>query len=373
MWLLRNEDRTLLVRFGAVLVVLGASAAGYYSGFLQADAATKLVTPDEVNNVEVYSRAKPAVVTIDVTFPDQALQPGETNRLLSSGFFVAPNLVVTNYHAITGAQEFHLILHDGRRFPFVLLASDPGLDVSLLELKGARAPAILKFGSSDALLPGQRLIVIGSPAGNPNTISVGVFGSFNRIEPPVDNIGTEIPRMILTDANIQPGNSGGPVLDSKGDVIGVVDANLQNAVGSGGVIGLAIPSSLVAQSVADLRNFGVSQRGNLGAKLRDLTSIDPVFLRAVGLSSTAGALIDEVEPGSPAETAGLRGSVRNRDGKLAELGDIILKVDDTTVQDRFGVLQQVAKARPGKVVTLRVWRNKAPVTVKVTIKARPKA
>ncbi|HEX2863936.1 MAG TPA: trypsin-like peptidase domain-containing protein [Deinococcales bacterium] len=351
----------MLARLGAVLVVLAASAAGYYAGFLQADAATKLVTPDEVNNVEVYSKAKPAVVTVDVTFPDQALQPGESNRLLSTGFFVSANEVVTNYHAIAGAQEFH-----------VLLASDPGLDVALLEVKGARAPAVLRFGSSDALLPGQRLIVIGSPAGNPNTISVGVFGSFNRIEPPVDNIGTEIPRMILTDANIQPGNSGGPVLDSKGEVIGVVDANLQNAVGSGGVIGLAIPGSMVAQSVSDLRNFGVSQRGNLGAKLADLASIDPVFLRAVGLSSTAGALVDEVEPGSPAETAGLRGSVRNRDGKLAELGDIILKVNDTTVADRYGVLQEVAKARPGKVVTLRVWRNKAPVTVKVTIKARPK-
>lgn len=352
---------------------LAAAAAGYYSGFIAADAAPKLVTPDEINNVEVRQKAARAVVTVVAKYPPEQLQPGEPAEGYSSGFFISPTLVVTNYHAIDGAIGYSVILHDGTTRPVTIYNLDPGIDIALLEVKGIKAPGVLRFGDSSSLVPGQKLIVLGSPNGYPNNMSVGVFSSFNRVEPPVDEIGTEIPRMILTDANIQQGNSGGPILDSRGNVVGVADASIQNAVGTGGLLGLGIPAALVSQSVSDLQKFGSTQRGSLGqdVKLRDLSDIDPVFLKAVGLNSSNGAVVDSVPPGTPAARAGLRGSRRDpNSGKLTEIGDIILKVNDKQVRDRYDVIQEVSRFRPGQSVTLSLWRNNRPVTVKVAITAR---
>ena len=228
----------------------------------------------------------------------------------------------------------------------------------------------MRFGNAKDILPGQKLIVLGSPAGKPNTVSVGVAGSLNRITEFNDDIGVEIPEMLLTDANIQLGSSGGPVLDSKGAVVAVVDANLTNQVGAGGVIGLAIPGDLVSQSVSDLEKFGVSQRGQLGATMKNLSELEPITRKLSGLSSDQGAMVLIVEPGSPAAKAGVRAAVVDKDGKLEALGDIILKVEGKVIKDRFEVVQEIAKRRPGQTASLTIWRNKQAVQIKVAIVAR---
>ena len=356
-------------RFWVVAVFLAAAALGYLTGWVTAQ--PKLVTPDEINTVEVASKAMPAVVTVIAKIAPEAVQPGEDGFVTSSGFFYKSNLVVTNYHSIDNDPVGVTVqLRDGRRFPATIEAVDPGIDIALLKVEKITAPATLKFGNSKSTLPGQKLIVLGSPSGKPNNVSTGVAGSFNRIDEFNDDIGVEIPEMLLTDANIQLGNSGGPVLDSKGAVIGVVDANLTNAIGAGGVIGLAIPSNIVAESVNDLEKFGVSQRGQLGATLKDLAELEPITRKLSGLSSDQGAMILEIEPGSPAAKAGLRAAVLDKDGKLESLGDIILKVDNRVTKGRFEVIQEVAKRRPGQSVGLTVWRNKSPLQVKVSIVAR---
>ncbi len=353
-----------------LILIVAIAVFGYYAGSVTA--STRLVTPDEVNTVEVVNNAIKAVVTVTAKIAPEAVQPGDSDTFTSSGFFYRPDLIVTNYHAVTGSVvRVSVTLYDGREVPATIQNVDAGLDVAVLRVPGVKAPGLLRFGDSNSLLSGQKLIVIGAPFGKRNTVSVGSMGSLNRIDEQIaDGVGEEIPQMIVTDANIQQGNSGGPLLDSRGNVVGVVDANLVNAVGSGGLLGLAIPGDLVRQSLEDLEKYNVSQRGQLGASLRDLSDLEPYTRKLAGIVSTQGAWIDEVELGGPAARAGLRPARRDRNGKLEDLGDIILKVNDRTVVDRFAVIQEVAKYRPGQIVNLRVWRNKSLVTVRVTITAR---
>lgn len=356
-------------RLMVVAIFLVAAAAGYFTGLTTAQ--TKLVTPDEINTVEIVGRSRRAVVTVFAKIAPEARQPGEPEDVISSGFFYKSNLIVTNYHGIAdNPVAVSVQLFDGRRVPATIEAIDQGIDIALLKVSGVTAPTTLKFGNSKDVAPGQKLIVLGSPSGKPNSVAVGVASSYNRITEFNDDIGVEIPEMLLMDVNIQLGNSGGPVMDSRGNVVSVVDANLTNAVASGGVIGLAIPSNLVSESLSDLEKFGVSQRGQLGANLKDLSELEPITLKLAGFSSSNGAMVVEVEPGGPAAKAGIRAATLNRDGKLETLGDIVIKVDTVAVRNKFDVVQEVARRRPGQSVTLTVWRNKQPVQLKVQITAR---
>jgi serine protease Do len=351
-------------RLGVLLAFIIAVGLGYYSGYTTAQ--SRLVTPDEINTVEVRNRSIRAVVTIIAKLAPEAVGQGEDPNAYSSGFFISPNKIVTNYHAVADAVNVQAQLFDGRRVSVIIEAEDRGIDIALLRVQGVTAPATLKFSSTE-VLSGQKVIVLGSPQRKPNTVSTGIVSSFNRIEEFPDDVGIEIPQMMLTDANIESGNSGGPVLDSKGFVIGVVDANLESALNASGRIGLAIPAPLVQQSINDLERSGVSQRGQLGAELKDVIELEPFARREIGLSSNRGALVLDVQPGSAGARAGLRGSEIDRDGRIVALGDIILRVNNTVIQGRYDVIQQVARRRPNEVVTMNVWRNKKAVDLKVTL------
>jgi serine protease Do len=352
-------------RLGVLLVFVAAVAVGYYSGFTAAQ--SRLVTPDEINNVEVRQRNIRGVVTIIAKSAPEAVPQGEDPNIYSTGFFYSANRIITNYHAVNNDPVgVQVQLYDGRRFRAEIEAYDIGIDIAILRVQGVTAPTILRFSSSE-VLPAQKAIVLGSPQRKPNNIAVGVVSGFNRIEEFPDEIGIEIPEMMLTDANIESGNSGGPVLDSKGFVIGVVDANLESSLTATGKIGLAIPAPLVQQSISDLEKFGVSQRGKLGAQLKDVSELEPFVLREVGLNSNRGALVVDIDPSSAAARAGLRASTLDRDGRITALGDVILKVGNRDVQGRYDVIQQVAKRRPGDTVVLSVWRNKRPAELKFTL------
>jgi S1-C subfamily serine protease len=356
-------------RLGVLFAFIVAAGVGYYSGVTTAQ--SKLVTPDEINTVEVRGRTIRAVVMIIAKSAPEAVPQGEDPNFYSSGFFYKPNLIVTNYHAINNSPvSIRVQLFDGRQFPVTIEAYDPGIDIAVLRVSGVTAPATIKFGNSAEVLPGQKAIILGAPLKKPNNISVGVVSSFNRIEEFTDEIGVEIPEMLLTDANIESGNSGGPILDSKGNLIAVVDANLESTITATGKVGLGIPSSLVQQSLNDLEKSGVSQRGQLGATLKDVSELEPFALEAVGLTSSRGALVLDVEPDGAGARSGLQASDISNDGKLKRLGDIILKVDNKVVQGRFDTIQEVAKRRPGQTLTLTVWRNKKPVQLKVTVRPR---
>ncbi|ABF44406.1 MULTISPECIES: S1C family serine protease [Deinococcus] len=356
---------------GILLLLAGAVTGAYVTGRVSAQRA--LVTPDEINTVEVTQKALQAVVRVDNRLRKDVLQPGDDPVETGSGFFYKQNLIVTNYHVIQDQESVSVTLYNGRRVPARVEGIDPGIDIAILRVTGVTAPKTLSFGRSAGLIPGQKLITIGTPLKIQNFVTTGVFSvlASARDVPRNDQLGQEIGQYLITSANIQQGNSGGPVLDSRGAVVGVADANAAPNSFVPGVIGIAIPGDLVRQSLDDLEKIGVPQRGTLGVTLVDLDSLDPALRQLAGLSSSEGALVDEVPAGTAGARAGLRGSLRNSRGQLlAPLGDVIVSVDGQRVRNSFDVIRLVAAKRPGQTVTLRVWRNKKPVDVKVTLQKR---
>ncbi|GEM90233.1 MULTISPECIES: S1C family serine protease [Oceanithermus] len=323
----------------------------------------------EAARVRVIQEAMPAVVKIQGT-PTYA---GGEDAVWGSGFFYSSGRVVTNFHVVDGLKNLTVTLYDGRSYPADVFAVDRGIDLAILEVHGATAPATLTFARETQVLAGQTAIVLGSPFGKRNLVSVGVIsgsGPFDFVgQLGEGDVGIEIPEIFYTDARVEPGNSGGPLLDGQGRVIGVIDAVLGGASGIGG-LGIAVPGYLVVQSIYDLEQFGVPQRGWLGAALVDLTELDPLTLRLAGLESTQGAMVDRVQPGSPAEAAGLQGARRDRYGKLVELGDVIVAVGGKAVKNRFDVIREIARRRPGEKVELTLWRNGQKITVTVQLTAR---
>jgi len=325
--------------------------------------------PEEASRVKVIQETLPAVVKIQGT-PTYA---GGEDAVWGSGFFYTNARIITNYHVVDGLENLTVTLYDGRSFPAETYAVDRGIDLAILEVHGAGAPAVLKFATETGVFAGQTAIVLGSPFGKRNLVSVGVIagsGPFDYVgQLGEDDVGIEIPEIYYTDARVEPGNSGGPLLNGQGLVVGVIDAVLGGASGIGG-LGIAIPAYLVVQSIHDLERYGVPQRGWLGAVLVDLTDLDPLILHLAGLESTRGAMVEQVLPGSPAEDAGLRGARRDRYGKLVELGDVIVSIEGRPVGNRYDVIRELARRRPGNEVELALWRNGRRITVTVRLKAR---
>ncbi|BDP40249.1 hypothetical protein DAETH_02180 [Deinococcus aetherius] len=363
--------RSLARAAGLALLLLAAATGAYVTGRVQAQRT--LVTADEINTVEVAQQALPAVVRVDARLRKDVLQAGDDPVETGTGFFYKRDLIVTNYHVIQYQESVSVTLSNGRRVTARVEGVDPGIDIAILRVSGVTAPRTLSFGRSAGLLPGQKLITIGTPLRIPNFVATGVFSvaASARDVPRNDQLGGEIGQYLVTTTNIQGGNSGGPVLDSRGAVVGVADANAAPNNFVPGVIGIAIPGDLVRQSLEDLERIGVPQRGTLGVTLVDLDSLEPALRQLAGLSSSEGALVDEVPAGTAGARAGLRGSLRNSRGQLlAPLGDIIVAVDGQRVRGSFDVIRLVAAKRPGQTVNLRVWRNKRSVDVRVPLQKR---
>lgn len=356
-------------RWAMVLGLAALLGTAYLAG--RVTAARALVTPDEINTVEVTSNAVKAVVRVDARVPKSQLQPGDDPIETGSGFFYKPNLIITNYHVVQFQDAITVTLYDGRTVAAKLEGVDPGIDIAILRVGGVSAPKVLGFGSSALLIPGQKLIVIGTPLKYPNFIATGVYSTSANVNAQrSDNLGLEVGQYLLTTASIQQGNSGGPVLDSRGNVVGVADANAAGNSFLPGLIGVALPADLVAQSLSDLERVGVSQRGTLGVTFQDLANLDPALRKAVGLTSSEGALVVDVPAGSTGARAGLQASLTNAQGQLVSLGDVIVAVDGVRTRNQYDVIRLVAAKRPGDTVTLKLWRNRKEVNLKVPLAKR---
>jgi len=332
----------------------------------------RLTTPEEVARVEVLRRSLPAVVKVSGILRDPAT--GNEGPASGAGFFYSPSRIITNYHVVQDLRDVTVELFDGRPFPAQVFAVDKGIDIAILSVQGVVAPAQLSFGSSQNLAVGMGLVVVGSPLGQRNLASYGILAGIGTPGVPSDSplgpdIGSEIGDVLFTDARMNQGNSGGPVLDLQGRVVGVANAILSDLSGIGG-FGVVLPIDLVKQSVSDLERFGVPQRGNLGVTLLDLAELDPLLLGRVGLLSTRGAMIEKVIQGGPASRAGLRGAERDQRSKLVLLGDIILAINGKVMRTASEVTQTIARLRPGDKANLTIWRNGRRLDVTVNIVAR---
>jgi serine protease Do len=295
------------------------------------------LTDEERSIIGVARQVSPAVVS--VLRPD-----GSGSGVMIRG----DGILLTNAHVVGSFKRVRVGLADGRILEGEVLGQDPTVDVAVVRLPERDLPAA-RLGDSDSLEVGQRAVAIGNPLGLDRTVTSGVVSALNRAPP-----GFGLDQLIQTDAAISPGNSGGPLLDSRGRVIGINTAVIR-APGSEG-LGFAIPINLANDVAQQLLTTGHVRRAFLGIEYRDL---EPEIASTFGLPVQQGVIVAAVTSGSPADRAGLR------------RGDIITRVDDVPVP-HGGDLRRALRARsPGAEVTLTVLRASKRFTARVRLAETP--
>src|SRR5450631_3293442 len=274
------------------------------------------------------------------------LQPRKTNSL-GSGFIVdTSGIVVTNNHVIADADEINVIMNDGTKIKADLVGVDKKTDLAVLKFKPAKPLVAVKFGDSDKLRLGEWVIAIGNPFSLGGTVTAGIVSARNRdiSSGPYDNY-------IQTDAAINRGNSGGPLFNLDGEVIGVNTLIISPSGGSIG-IGFAVPSKTVASVVDSLRQFGELRRGWLGVRIQQVTD---EIAESLSIKPPRGALIAGVEDKGPAKPAGI------------EPGDVVVKFDGKDIKEPKDLSRVVADTAVGKEVDVVIIRKGAEETRKVTL------
>ena len=270
----------------------------------------------------------------------------QERQSLGSGFILdAAGYVLTNQHVVANANEIRIKLTDARSFPAKLIGSDPRTDLALVRIEGKNLPAAA-LGDSDALKVGDWVLAIGNPFGLEATVTAGIVSATERVigAGPYDNF-------IQTDASVNPGNSGGPLIDGQGRVVGVNTAIFSQSGGSVG-IGFAIPINLAKDVLLQLRDSGRVVRGYLGVSVVPVTED---VLKARRLPARQGAVVAEVSGRSPAATAGL------------QAGDVIVAFGGRDVTDPLDLTRRVAQTAPGTRTDVTVVRDGARRTVQVTV------
>ncbi len=309
--------------------------------------------------VEVVQKTSPAVVYIGTVQlvdgfrtrnPFQEFSYGEREEKravegLGSGVIVdAAGLIVTNEHVIRGASEIHVVLADGRQVDAEVIGSDADNDLAVLKVTAKGPLPFAKVGTSSDLMIGEKVIAIGSPFGLKKTVTVGVVSAINRS---FKADGRTFNDFIQTDASINPGNSGGPLLNVDGEVIGINSAIFASAQG----IGFAIPADKVKRIVNELTAFGKIRPAWIGIDVQPMTA---EIRKRLGWSRADGALVINVDPGSPAEQAGL------------QRGDIVTSVGATQVEDAEDFTVRL-KSYPVKTpLSLSVFRGGQTLSIAVT-------
>ena len=274
-------------------------------------------------------------------------------RAQGSGFFVsADGYAVTNNHVVQGAQSVEVVLDDETRLEAEIVGTDPATDLALLKVETDDTHPFVAWGASGDLQVGEWVVAIGNPFGLRATVTAGILSARSR-----DIRSGPYDSFLQTDAAINSGNSGGPLFNAEGEVVGVNTAIFSPSGGSVG-IGFAIPSRVAQTVVADLRDDGRVDRGYLGVRLQP---VDEDLADALGMpeEATDGALVAEVTDGSPADTAGLRP------------GDVVTGLAGETIEDARDLTFAVAALESGKEVPVTVLRQGEERQLSVTIGQQP--
>jgi len=279
------------------------------------------------------------------------VRPEHKAQSLGSGFIIdASGLVVTNNHVIDGADEVSVILQDNTTLKAEVVGRDETGDIALLKVKTEKPLPTVEFGDSNVMRVGDWVLAIGNPFGLGGTVTAGIVSARSRDirQGPYDDF-------IQTDAAINRGNSGGPLFNMDGKVIGINTAIFSPSGGSIG-IGFSIPSNMAKNIVMQLKDFGHPRRGWLGVRIQQVT---PELADSVGLKDTSGAMVAGVTDGGPAEKSKIKG------------GDIILKFDGQDVKDMHALPRIVAETDVGKHVKVVVWRDGKEVSVDAVLDEKP--
>jgi 2-alkenal reductase len=312
-------------------------------------------TDVETTITQAVQDVGPAVVTVVGSIPGQSTFFGQSSdqTVSGSGFFLTdPGYVITNNHVVEGTSQVYIVLSDGTQEKATIVGTDPYSDIAVLKADG-KVPATVKLGNSDALKPGESVIAIGSPLGDfKNSVTVGVVSATGRS---IDSgQGYQIEGLIQTDAAINQGNSGGPLVNLAGEVIGI-NTLIVRSTGTGAVaegLGFAIPIGTAQAVATQIIAKGYFAHPYLGIGYQPVT---PDIAAVYNLPVQWGAYVTSVTSGSPASSAGL------------QQGDIITKVGDTTLNGSHSYLNTLYAYDPGNQVSVTFLRNGAEKQVTVTL------
>ncbi|GAA0546628.1 serine protease Do [Rhizomicrobium palustre] len=348
---------SVIAVFAAFLVAAPAVARGAPESF--ADLSQQLLPT--VVNISTSQTLKPSQRNVELpqVAPGSPLEElfknfsGPKSNLprhvtsLGSGFVIDPSgYIVTNNHVIEDADQITVMLNDGSSLPAKLVGRDDKTDLALLKINPRRPIPSAHFGDSDRARIGDWVIAIGNPFGLGSTVTAGIVSARNR------NIDAgPYDEFIQTDAPINRGNSGGPLFDMGGNVVGINSAIFSPTGGSVG-IGFAIPSNLARDVINQLRQFGQVRRGWVGVNIQPVTAD---LAEGLGLPGPVGALIGNVTPNGPAARAGIR------------TGDVITAFDGKKIPDARTLSRTAAGTPIGKTVTVDIMRNRRPMSVRLTV------
>ncbi|HVM57176.1 MAG TPA: trypsin-like peptidase domain-containing protein [Gaiellaceae bacterium] len=398
----RNSRLALL---GAALVAAGAAGAAIAVGIVAAAGgvggstttvrevlpATEQSSPEDATFArtarqltihQIYTEAAPGVVEVTATSkvtaqPDPFLDPfgiptTETQQALGSGFVIdKAGHIITNYHVVQGASSVSVSFSNDERLPATIIGRDPSTDVAVLQVKAhSRAFDPLVLGNSDAVQVGDAVVAIGNPLGEDRSITSGIVSALQRQI--VAPNGAPIDHVIQTDAALNHGNSGGPLLNARGQVVGI-NSQIQTANGSDGNIGIgfAIPINTVKNVAAQLIAKGVVEHPFLGVDARGITAS---IARLFRLPVRSGLLVGTVCSATGAAKAGLHGSTQQVTvaGETWPLGgDIIVKADGVPVASVEQLRSIIAQKKPGDTLPLEIYRGAKTMTLKVKLGRQP--
>jgi S1-C subfamily serine protease len=316
----------------------------------------------------VIKQVSPAVVAVDAVKPPQSDPTAKGKPIEESGSGVMVKLgavkgvvAITNNHVVGAAEpsKVYVTLSDGRILQPSRIWADPESDITLLQLDDAGLPTV-ELGDSDKARRGQWVLAFGSPFGLNQTVTHGIISATDRGQ---INLGStiRIKEFLQTDAAINPGSSGGPLVDLDGRVVGINTA-IASKSGDNSGVSFSIPANLVKRVAGQLIEKGSVTRGYLGVQLA--SALEPAEALRLGLNRVSGALVEIVHPGTPAAAAGLRA------------GDVILNLEDVSLRDENHLINLISALPPGQRVKLMVWRDRRSQPIEVVIgeyarKARP--
>jgi S1-C subfamily serine protease len=354
--------RALVLLFVGSLTFLGAMAGAFcalrFDPAVAAEAPPATLSPPSTDLLRIGDRfeavarkVSPSVVYIEATKPPTTTSSGKTRTVEESGSGVVVRLdgrrgtfVLTNNHVIAQAppEKITINLADGRLFRPARIWADPESDVALLLLDGADNAPAAPLGDSDRTRVGQWVLAIGSPFGLNQTVTHGIISARERGEISLGST-IRIKDFLQTDAAINPGSSGGPLVNLDGEVIGINTA-IASHNGSNSGVAFSIPVNLVKRVVQQLLEKGSVSRGYLGLQLAG--SFEPSDALKLGLDRVQGAWVEAVYPDTPAATAGLRAN------------DVVLRVDSAIIRNENHLINLISMLPAGQKVRLQVWRDR---------------